>query len=492
MGANLTNERVLSTMNVDGSRRWLRPALSAGGFWKRRAMVGWGLIALFIALPIVPIGGKPAVLLDLARREFTFFGTTLYATDTVLLMLAMLGIFLAIFLLTALFGRAWCGWGCPQTVYMEYVFRPLERLIEGDLKAQVAMDKQRLHPRRLLKYAVYAVLAVVLANVFLAYFVGIETLGHWVLGSPGDHPQGFAIVLGTSVLMFLDFAWFREQMCVVACPYARIQSALLDKQSLIVAYDRGRGEPRGKLRKTRLEDTSLARAAAAPLAGDAADSPGASAAAQPTSEPAGDCVDCGACVRTCPTGIDIRDGLQMECISCTQCIDACDAVMDKIHKPRGLVRYSSQDEIEQRISQTVKHKLLRVRTILYPAGLLVIGALFLAVVSNRSDSEVTLLRGIGAPFDVQGGNVMNQMRVKIHNHSTAEHQYQVELVGQPGLQLVGPENPLKVKKGEVRTVGFFVTGKVEAVRGSLDVPVRIKDGNGFDKTVNFKVLGPRP
>lgn len=489
MAGNLTNERVLSTLNVDGTRRWLRPVLSPGDFWKRRALVGWGLIALFVSLPLLPIGGKPAVLLDLAHREFTFFGTTLYATDTVLLMLAMLGIFLSIFLLTALFGRAWCGWGCPQTVYMEYVFRPLERLLEGDRRSQDKLDQQRLHPRRLLKYAVYAVLSVILANVFLAYFVGVETLRHWVIGSPSEHPQGFAIVAVTSLLMFIDFAWFREQMCVVACPYARIQSALLDKQSLIVAYDRGRGEPRGKLRKTRLEDTGLARSSVQPSEG--ADSLIAAASTAESLDPTGDCIDCNACVRTCPTGIDIRDGLQMECISCTQCIDACDNVMDRIKKPRGLVRYSSQDEIENRVSQSTKHKLLRVRTMLYPAGLLVIGALFLVVLARRTDSDVTLLRGIGAPFEVQGDTVMNQLRVKIHNHSAVEHAYQVELVGAPALQLVGPENPMKVKKGEVRTVAYFVTGKVAAVPGSLDVPVRVKDGAGFEKTLTFKVLGPR-
>ena len=489
MGANKSNERVLSTLNVDGSRRWLRPTLAPGDFWKRRGVVGWGLIALFVALPLIPIGGKPAMLLDLARREFTFFGTTLYATDTVLLMLAMLAIFLSIFLLTALFGRAWCGWGCPQTIYMEYVFRPLERLLEGDKKSQDRIDQQRVHPRRVVKYLVFAVLSVVLANVFLAYFVGVETLQHWVLGSPADHPQGFAIVAVTSALMFIDFAWFREQMCVVACPYARIQSALLDKQSLIVAYDRGRGEPRGKLRKTRLEDTSLARSAA-----EAAQGAGAIQLGGGTLDadaPVGDCIDCNACVRTCPTGIDIRDGLQMECISCTQCIDACDAVMDKIKKPRGLVRYSSQDEIENRVSQSVKHKLLRLRTLLYPAGLLVIGALFLFTLSRRTDSDLTLLRGMGAPFDVQGDNVTNQLRVKIHNHGQADLDYQVELVGQPGLQLVGPENPMKVAKGTVRTVGYFIVGKRTAIQGSLDVPVRVKDGKAFDKTIPFKVLGPR-
>jgi cytochrome c oxidase accessory protein FixG len=288
--------RVLPTLNEDGSRRWIRPKPSHGTYATVRRAVAYALMLVFFLIPHVRMGGKPLILLDIPRRQFTLFGTTFLPTDTMLLMLLLASIIIAIFLMTALFGRVWCGWACPQTVYMEFLFRPIERLVEGGRSGSLALDKQRshFHPRRLLKYAIYVVLAIFLAHTFLAYFVGTEALAQWIRRSPADHPTSFLVMAGTALAIFGDFAYFREQTCLVACPYGRMQSVLLDRQSLIVAYDPTRGEPRMK-GKTR-------------PAG------------------AGDCIDCGACVTTCPTGIDIRDGLQMECIHCTQCADACDEI----------------------------------------------------------------------------------------------------------------------------------------------------------------------
>ena len=450
--------RVLSTLNEDGTRRRAYPELAKGHYYWRRLVVAWGLIAMFVGLPFVHVDGKPAVLLDVLHRRFTFFGSTFLPTDTVLLMLFMITTFLSIFLLTALFGRVWCGWGCPQTVYMEFVFRPIERLFEGNRKRQQELDDKGGWPlNRIAKYLTFAVLSFLVANVFLAWFVGVETLSTWVTQSPAVHPAGFAIVGVTSVLMFIDFAWFREQMCVVACPYARIQSALLDRNSLIVAYDVKRGEPRGKLSKVKVGDLSI-----------------------------GDCIDCKACVYTCPTNIDIREGLQMECISCTQCVDACDAVMDKIKKPRGLIRYTSQERLATGVG-----KLVRVRVLLYPIAILIAGSALVYLAGHRAPAEVTVLRGIGAPFTEDAdGTVTNQLRLKIHNRGTETRKYQISVPDAGELQWVAPQNPFEVQPDHALTSPLMVVSKRGAIAAERMITVHVDDGHGFATDVPFRLLGP--
>lgn len=248
MTAPVASGRVLPTLNTDGSRNWIRPKVSDGKWWRRRRIVAWALIAFFVSLPWVRIAGRPAILLDVPRREFTLFGTTFLPTDTLLLMLLLFSCLLAVFLFSALFGRVWCGWGCPQTVYMEFVFRPIERLFEGGRSGSLILDRERrwLHPRRLGKYVAYLAISLVLAHTFLAYFVGTEALARWIRLSPAEHPAPFLVMATTTLLVFTDFTWFREQTCLIACPYGRWQSVLLDRQSMIVAYDFNRGEPRRK------------------------------------------------------------------------------------------------------------------------------------------------------------------------------------------------------------------------------------------------------
>ena len=337
MSPPLPTDRVLSTLNHDGTRHWLRPKLARGAFLRRRRIVAYALIALFVALPVVPIAGRPALLIDLVARELVVFGAVFRPSNGLILMLLGLTIVLAVFVLTALWGRVWCGWACPQTVYLEMVFRPIERWLEGT-PAQAAR-LPRLHPRRLAKWMIYGALAFAIANVFLAYFVGVARLRAWVFESPFDHPGGFMVVAGVTLLMLFNFGWFREQTCIVACPYGRLQSVLLDPQSLIVGYDARRGEPRGKPIKH------------LPVADD-----------RGPAVARGDCVDCGACVAVCPTGIDIRDGLQMECIGCAQCADACDTVMTKLRRPGHLIGYTSKAALAG-----APTRLLRPRMIAYPS-----------------------------------------------------------------------------------------------------------------------------
>jgi len=460
MTAPAPSERVLSTLNVDGSRNKIRPRLAHGRFLRRRRIVGYALVALFVALPFVKIGGKPALLLDLATREFTLFGTTFRPSDGVLLMLLGLSVALTVFLVTALFGRVWCGYACPQTVYLELVFRPIERLFEGGPAEQRKRDGARPDARRIAKWVTFAALSVLVANVFLAYFVGVHRLEAWVLGSPADHPIGFGIVVGVSALMFFDFAWFREQTCIVACPYGRLQTVLLDKQSLIVGYDRTRGEPRGKPKK------SL---------------PVAEAGGR------GDCVDCGACVAVCPTGIDIRDGLQMECIGCAQCIDACDPIMAKVGKPAGLIRYTSQDDLAG-----VPRRLVRVRTILYPALLVVaLGGLVFGL-GGRASAEVWVLRYAGTPFQVTStGEVLTTVQVKVENHGAVERHYRVELLDAPGSRLISGGQGFAIAPGHAAVIPVVVTSPRDVFPGGERAArLRVRDDDAFTTVVPVTLAGP--
>lgn len=460
-------ERVLPTLNADGTRRRIRPKLYQGRIHSRRRIVAWGLLILFISLPFIRVGGLPAIFLNVAERQFTFFGRTFLATDGVLLMLLLLSIFVTVILVTALFGRAFCGWACPQTVYMEFIFRPVERFFEGDRNSQLRLDQKGGGLRRVAKYLTFAVLSVFVANVFLAYFVSVDTLKWWVMQSPFEHPGGFLVMGVTAALVFYDFGFFREQMCTVACPYARLQAALFDKDSLIIGYDAQRGEPRKKGK---------------PVPGG------------------GDCIDCSACVVACPTGIDIREGLQLECIACGQCVDACNTIMPKIGKPLDLVRFTSQSRLAG-----LNPRAWRPRTIVYSVLLLGLVSSLLLIGGNKQDMDVTVLRGIGAPFIADAQGVRNQLRVKVENRTKQAGAFSlsVELdesalpsgVKLPSIQVIIPENPLRVEGLHSQTTSLFVLAKAESFQaGRLPVIVLVRPENSSDpketQRIPYVLLGP--
>ena len=416
-------------------------------------------MVVFVAIPHLRIGGKPVILLDIAAREFTILGRTFLPTDTLLLALLMLTVFVSIVLVTAIAGRAWCGWACPQTVYMEFLFRPIDRLFEGTVGKGGTPRRGKTFLIQAARFVVYALLCAFLAHTFLAYFVGPQRLAQWVQSSPIEHPIAFVVMSATVGLMLFDFMFFREQLCLIACPYGRFQSVMLDQQSLIVAYDPVRGEPRKKGKHTGIEGV-------------------------------GDCVDCNQCVVVCPTGIDIRNGLQMECINCTQCIDACDDVMERVGSPKGLIRYSSQDSIAGKAK-----RVFRARTIVYPLILLLLMSGLVVAISSKSGFDARIIRPGGAPYTVYAdGTASNEFRIRLVNRTKEPQVYSLVTSADSGVDIeVLDEDKLQLEPGESVLVPVHLTFKGAITRGSGRklIDATISDQSGNVREVEFSLLGPR-
>ncbi len=453
---------LLPTLSQDGSRKWIRPRVSVGTFFRWRRAVAYILIAVFTLIPFIKIGGRPFMLLDLWSRRFFIFSYEFRPTDTLLLALFLIGLFLSIFFITALLGRVWCGWGCPQTVYMEFLYRPIERFFEGTPGRAKKNFFAKSGLGKPLKYVVFLLVSMYLAHTFLSYWVGVERLREWMGQSPLEHPGPFLVMLVTTALMMFDFSFFREQTCFVACPYGRMQSVLLDRNSLIVSYDPIRGEPRG--RKKGSNDVSLN-----------------------VLERRSDCVDCGLCVQTCPTGIDIRKGLQMECIGCAQCIDACDAVMEKLKRPKGLIRYSSQSAIARE-----KTRLLRPRVIIYPTIVTIIATLFIVVFSNKGPADVNVLRGMGVPHShLPNGQFANQVRVKITNRTTGQNTFTVSVRDLEGVKLDTDMNPVTLSGDESKTITMALEFDHSVLHnGSRRLTLRIESADGWHEDLPYTIYGP--
>ena len=462
-------EDVLSTLARDGSRNWIYPVLSKGRFYKRRRIVAWALMALYILLPVVSIGGHPAVMLDFIRREFHLFGMEFYPTDTLLLMITMITILLFVIIVTALLGRVWCGWSCPQTVYLEYLFRPIERFFEG---SEVKRKRRDSGPRtfdwiwrKSAKHAVFIGIALLLAHTFVAYFVGWQQLSTWMQSSPLENWGFFLGMAFTTGLVYFDFGFFREQMCTIACPYARMQSVLVDRDSLIVSYDPSRGEPRSRRSKAKMELEQ---------SGELAQQ--------------GDCIDCGVCVRTCPTGIDIRDGLQMECIACTQCIDGCDSIMDKIGKPRGLISYTSENELENQA-----HKTWRPRMIAYAALLVFLLGAFTVTLSSRNFYNVNVGRVVGAPYTIlPDGSIANRLRFRVRNQTSESASFTIVGVAPAsvGVRMVGVSD-VSLAPGEMKRVEAWITVEPEDFDDAhIPGQFELQFSDGVISAVEFELLGP--
>ena len=385
------NRESVTTINRDGSRLFLHPADVKGRFTRWRRLFALVLIGVYLILPWVPINGSPAVFLDVLNRRFHLFGLTFAAQDLWLAFFFITGVGFSLFFITSLFGRLWCGWACPQTVFLEHVYRRIERWIEGDASKRRQLDQRFWDPdkltKRVIKHGLFALVSLMIAHLFLAYFISLPQLYHWMTSNPREHWGAFVFVFVASALIYFNFAWFREQLCLVICPYGRLQSALIDDDSIIIGYDEKRGEPRGRAKQQGI----------------------------------GDCIDCTRCVQVCPTGIDIRQGLQIECIGCANCIDACDTVMSKLNRPQGLIRYDSQNGLAGK-----KKQILRPRIFLYFA-LMLIGAtaMTLSTLQLRS-ANMSVVRMRGAPYFITETNIRNQYMVRVINKTAQQQTYRIQ------------------------------------------------------------------
>ncbi len=386
----------VTTIQEDGSRFFLHPADVRGFFTRHRKWTGLFLIGLYLALPWISIGGYPAVFLDVGGRRFHLFGYVLAFQDAWLLFFGITGLGFTLFFVTSLLGRLWCGWACPQTVFLEHVYRPIERFIEGDAVKRRKLDASRWTTEKIIKRTskqiAFIFVSAVISHLFLAYYVSLPELWAMMHHAPTEHWGAFLFVFLFTAVNYFNFSWFREQLCIVICPYGRLQSALTDDNTMVIGYDEKRGEPRGK-------------------------------ASDPN---AGHCIDCNRCVQVCPTGIDIRQGLQLECIGCAACIDACDEIMTKLDRPKGLVRYDSLNGLEGR-----KTRWVRPRTILYSVLLLVGMTVATFAFSSVRPANMSVTRITGAPYIVSEDHVRNQFLVRVVNKQDLPESFVLDLLGGP-------------------------------------------------------------
>ena len=452
----------LSTIQADGSRKFVHPADVHGSFTTWRRVVALVLLVIYIALPWIPVNGFPAVFLDVQERRFHFFGLTLATQDLWIGFFLVTGLAFGLFYITALFGRVWCGWTCPYTVFLEQVYRRVERWIDGDGTARRQLEDAPWTAskiaRRVFKHGVFILISAAIAHVFLSYFVSIKSLYDMMKQSPTHHTLAFGVVLFLTGALYFSFSWFREQFCVILCPYGRLQSALTDDNSVVIGYDKIRGEPRGK---------------------------------GTVEKPAGDCINCRRCVQVCPTGIDIRNGLQLECIGCAACVDACDDVMLKLKRPKGLVRHDSYKGL-----QGGKTKFIRSRTVFYTVILFVWIAAFSVAITRISPLRASVVRMGGASFYVDNGMIRNQFQLRIINKRNAASTYRIQLVGNvpPSLQIIGVDQTIDLPAmGEdQKTIVLTLPQADYKERSKFTIKVTDIARGDASETRVMEYLGPDP
>ncbi|CAM1373029.1 Cytochrome c oxidase accessory protein CcoG [Tenacibaculum litopenaei] len=458
----------ISTVTSEGKRSWVFPKKPSGKFYKYRSFVSYFLLVFLLSAPFIKINGNQFLLFNVLERRFNIFGFPFWPQDFHLLVVSMIIGVVFIILFTVVFGRIFCGWICPQTIFMEMVFRKIEYWIEGDRGKQLRLEKQAWNAekikKRLLKWSIFFLISFGIANVFLAYLIGSDTLIQYVTDNPLHHVSTLISLLIFTGVFYFVFVWFREQVCIIACPYGRLQGVLLDNKTINVAYDHVRGEKeKGRARFKKNED----RAASGK----------------------GDCIDCFQCVHVCPTGIDIRNGTQLECVNCTACIDECDHMMEKVGLPTGLIRYASEENIRKKAPFKFTARMKGYTAVLGILISVLIGMLFL-----RNDVEATILRLPGQLYQhKEGGIISNIYTFKVINKTIEEiDDVSFKILSHKGsIETVTHQNFSVPKQGLAEGTLFVELHTSQMKKERVTLTIGVYSGSKLIETTSTNFLGPR-
>ncbi len=450
----------IATVDESGKRKWIYAYQPKGRFYNIRTVLSILYFLIFFGLPFVEIDGRPLFQFNIPEAKFIIFGKIFWPQDFFIFGLTMVTFVFFIVLFTAAFGRLFCGWACPQTNFMEMMFRRVEYWVLGDAPAQRQLKNAPWTGKKIfkvaLKHLLFFLLSFVIANFFLAYIIGIKELEKIIIEPVTEHVAGFASIIVFSGVFYGVYAFFREQACTVVCPYGRLQSVLLDKNSMIVAYDYKRGEPRGNFKKQ--AELHL-----------------------------GDCIDCHQCVKVCPTGIDIRNGVQMECVGCTACIDACDHIMYSINKPKGLIRYASENSIAkgEPLRYTTRMKL-------YTGLCFLLLAVLSVILLTRKDVDATVIRTAGMLYQERGtDSISNLYNIRMVNKTTKDLNIEVRLVDTKGrIQMAGNTIIKMGKEAQAAGTFFVVLPKQNIKQRKTIIRLAVFENGKEIATTKTNFLGP--
>ena len=458
----------IGTINEEGKRSWVFPKKPSGKFYKYRSYVSYFLLVFLLSAPFIKINGNQFLLFNILERKFNIFGFPFWPQDFHLLVISMITGVVFVILFTVVFGRLFCGWICPQTIFLEMVFRKIEYWIDGDRGKQIRLNKQPWNAdkikKRLLKWFIFFVISFLIANVFLAYLIGGDTVISYITGNPLDNIRTLiSLLIFTSVFYFV-FAWFREQVCIIACPYGRLQGVLLDNKTINVAYDYKRGEREtGRAKFKKNEDREALGK--------------------------GDCIDCKQCVVVCPTGIDIRNGTQLECVNCTACIDECDHIMESINLPKGLIRYASEENIAKK-----KPFKINARIKGYSAVLLILTGILVGMLFLRHNVEASILRLPGQLYQHKENNIIsNVYTYKVINKTTKDiEDVSYKILSHKGeIKLVSNHHFMIPKQGLAEGTLFIELNASQLKGDNIDIEIGVFSRDKLIETTETNFLGPR-